>query len=159
MASSGSALLGLHPGLLGGGCWGKKTLSEDIVVLLLLGLVGPLGTMGGGGALVMASLKQETQNKLKLISYRTFLDAFYVPLAHSGHGFPVIRVLQYSIWLSSTVDWTLLLWLVSTRVVIRRLEQSETSWFLRCSWCSSVVRLVVWNIVGSLGISVKIIDI
>ena len=159
MASSGSALLGLHPGLLGGGCWGKKTLSEDMVVLLLLGLVGPLGTIGGGGALVMASLKQESQNKLKLLTYRKIFDVFYVPLAHSGHGFPVIRVLQYSIWLSSTVDWTLLLWLVSTRVVIRRLEQSETSWFLRWSWCSSVVRLVVWNIVGSLGISVKIIDI
>ena len=82
-------------------------MSEDIVVLLLLGLVGPLGTMGGGGALVMASLKQESQNKLMIISYRKIrkiFDAFYVPLAHSGHGFPVIRVLQYSIWLSSTVD-------------------------------------------------------
>ena len=79
-------------------------MSEDIVVLLLLGLVGPLGTMGGGGALVMASLKQESQNELMIISYRNIFYALYVPLAHSGHGFPVIRVLQYSIWLSSTVD-------------------------------------------------------
>ena len=60
-------LFGLpHPGLVGVTfVGGKKTLSEDIVVLLLFGLVGPLGIIGGGGALVIANLKEKL-NEIRL---------------------------------------------------------------------------------------------
>ena len=107
--------------------------------------------------------KKSTLKVEKQCAAFVFMYYYYIPLSHSRHGVSVVRILQYSIWLSIG-GWTLWWLVVSTVVgtVIRRLEESETSWFLWWVWHRSsrsllLLLLVVaaWSIVGSFCISVK----